>query len=48
MENHHVNRVPGPIESANTLTSEKAPLMMPNPRPDTKKIKSTLDYDIRL
>lgn len=27
--------VPGPVMSARTLTREKAPEMMPNPRPDT-------------
>ena len=28
--------VPGPVLSANTLISENAPLMMPNPNPDTE------------
>ena len=27
--------VPGPVMSANTLTREKTPLMIPKPRPDT-------------
>ena len=27
--------VPGPAESARMLTTEKAPLMKPKPRPDT-------------
>ena len=30
--------VPGPVESARTLTREKAPLIIPKPRPATKLI----------
>ena len=33
--------VPGPRLSANTLTKEKAPDIMPNPRPTTEKIKQS-------
>ena len=29
--------VPGPVLSASTLMDENAPLINPNPRPDTKK-----------
>ena len=28
--------VPGPMESARTFTSENAPLITPNPRPETE------------
>ena len=29
--------VPGPAMSANTLTNENAPLIIPNPSPETEK-----------
>jgi hypothetical protein len=30
--------VPGPVISPSTLTNENAPLIIPNPRPETKKL----------
>jgi hypothetical protein len=34
-ESPKIPTVPGPVMSARTLTSEKAPLITPNPKPDT-------------
>ena len=38
--------VPGPRESARTLTSEKAPDIMPKPRPTTENEKNNVDQGL--
>jgi len=38
--------VPGPVMSASTLTNENAPLMTPNPKPDTAQTKPYLLFSL--
>ncbi len=45
-ESPFIPTVPGPVISPRTLTSEKAPLIIPKPSPDTVKFKRTFIFQI--